>query len=78
MVYTEKCQSKGRVDCVIETKNFIYIFEFKLDGTARQALDQIESQGYAREYAADPRKLFKIGCSFSSETGTVGDFAIDN
>ncbi len=78
VVYTEKCQSKGRVDCVIETKNFIYIFEFKLDGTARQALDQIESQGYAREYAADPRKLFKIGCSFSSETGTVGDFAIDN
>ncbi len=78
VVYTEKCQSKGRVDCVIETKNFIYIFEFKLDGTARQALDQIESQGYAREYEADPRKLFKIGCSFSSETGTVGDFAIDN
>ena len=78
VVYTEKCQSKGRVDCVIETPKFIYIFEFKLDGTADEALKQIESQGYAREYAADPRKLFKIGCSFSSETGTVGDFAIDN
>ncbi len=76
VVYTEKCQSKGRVDCVIETEKYVYIFEFKLDGTAQQALDQIESQGYAREYAADPRKLFKVGCSFSSETGTVGDFAV--
>ncbi len=79
VIYTEKCQSQGRIDCVIETDLFIYIFEFKLDGTAQQALDQIESQGYAREYATDSRKLFKIGCSFSSETGTIGDFlAINN
>ncbi len=74
VTYTEKCQSQGRVDCVIETDRFVYIFEFKLDGTARQALDQIESQGYAAEYAADHRKLFKIGCSFSSKTATVGDW----
>ena len=62
------------MDCVIETDKFVYIFEFKLDGTARQALDQIEAQGYATEYAADSRRLFKIGCSFSSKTGTVGDW----
>ncbi len=74
VTYTEKCQSQGRVDCVIETDKFVYIFEFKLDGTARQALDQIEAQGYATEYAADSRRLFKIGCSFSSKTGTVDDW----
>ncbi len=79
VVYTEKCQSQGRVDCVIETEKYIYIFEFKLDGTAQEAIDQINAKGYATEYATDPRKLFKIGCSFSSETGTVGDFlAIGN
>ena len=75
-IFTEKCQSQGRVDCVIETDKFIYIFEFKLNGTAQQAIDQIESQGYAKEYASDLRKLFKIGCSFSSETGTIGDFSV--
>ena len=78
VVYTEKCQSQGRVDCVIETDDYIYIFEFKLNGTAQQALDQIESQGYAAEYAADPRQLFKVGCSFSSETGTISDFAVNS
>ena len=75
-VYTEKCQSQGRVDCIIETDKFIYIFEFKLDGTAEEALQQIEEKGYAREYASDPRKIFKIGCSFSSETGTIGEWMV--
>lgn len=76
VVYTEKVQSQGRVDCVIETPEYIYIFEFKLDGTADEALQQIEDKGYAREYAADKRKLFKIGCSFSSDSGTIEDWKV--
>ncbi len=73
-VYTEKQQSQGRVDCIIETQDYIYIFEFKLDGTADEALKQIEEKGYAKPYGSDARKLYKIGVSFSSETGTVEDF----
>jgi len=73
-VYVEKQQSHGRVDCVIETPQYVYIFEFKLDGTADEALRQIEEKGYAREYASDTRTLYKIGASFSSETGTIGEW----
>ena len=75
-VYTEKQQSEGRVDCIVETPDYIYIFEFKLDGTADEALAQIEEKGYARPYEADSRKLFKVGTVFSSETGTVSDFKV--
>ena len=75
-VYTEKQQSEGRVDCIVETPNYIYIFEFKLDGTADEALAQIEEKGYARPYEADNRKLFKVGTVFSSETGTISDFKV--
>ena len=73
-VYVEKQQSHGRVDCVLETPKYVYIFEFKLDGTAEEALRQIEEKGYAGEYASDTRALYKIGASFSSETGTIGDW----
>ena len=73
-VYTEKVQSHGRVDCIVETPDYVYIFEFKLDGTAEEALSQIEEKGYAREYESDSRKLYKIGAVFSSETGTIGDW----
>lgn len=75
-VYVEKVQGQGRVDCVLETADYVYIFEFKLDGTAEEALRQIEEKGYAREYAADNRKLYCIGAGFSSETGTISDWGV--
>ena len=74
MVYTEKQLSQGRADCIIETDQYVYIFEFKLDGSADEALQQIEDKGYALPYADDARTLYKIGCSFSSETGTIEEW----
>ncbi|MDD7632798.1 MAG: ATP-binding protein, partial [Parabacteroides sp.] len=67
-VYNEMEQSRGRVDCIVETPDYVYIFEFKLDGSAEQALQQIKDKGYARPYLTDPRKLYQIGVNFSSET----------
>lgn len=75
-VYTEKVQSQGRVDCIVETPNYVYIFEFKLDGTAVEAMRQIEEKGYAKEYGADTRKLYQIGAVFSSETGTIEEWIV--
>ena len=76
-VYIEKEQSQGRVDCIVEVPGYVYIFEFKLDGSAQEALRQIEEKGYARPYATDPRKLFRIGVNFSSETGTISEFEVE-
>ena len=72
--YIEKETSQGRIDCVLECPEYVYIFEFKLNATATVALKQIEEKGYALPYATDSRKLYKVGISFSSETGTVNDF----
>ena len=77
-VYNEMEQSQGRVDCIVETPDFIYIFEFKLDGSAEQALQQIQEKGYAKPYLTDPRKLYQIGVNFSSETGTIEGFKYEN
>ena len=65
------------MDCIVETSDYVYIFEFKLDGTAQEALQQIEEKGYAREYATDSRKVYKIGASFSSESGTISDWTVN-
>ena len=72
--YVEKETSQGRIDCVLECPDYVYIFEFKLNSTAEVALKQIDDKGYAQPYAADKRKIYKVGISFSSETGTVNDF----
>ena len=55
-------------------RQFVYIFEFKLDGSAQEALQQIQDKGYARPYEADGRTVNLIGVNFSSETGTIGDW----
>ena len=70
----EDRQSCGRVDCTLEMDDYVYIFEFKLDGTAREAMEQIEANGYAKPYIGDKRKVICIGVSFSSETRTVEDW----
>ena len=45
--------------------------EFKLDGTAEQAMQQINEKGYAAPFKADGRKLIKLGINFSRETKTI-------
>ena len=70
-VHTEIQSSKGRADCIIETKDFVYIFEFKRDKSADEALAQIEEKGYALAYASDSRKLYKIGVNFDSRGRTL-------
>ena len=76
IVYAEKEQSYGRLDCVVETPKYVYIFEFKLDGSAVAALQQIDDMGYATEYLSKGKNIYKIGVNISSETGTVADWEV--
>ncbi|SDB32021.1 ATP-binding protein [Butyrivibrio sp. INlla16] len=58
----------GRIDCKVETSDYIYLFEFKRDDSAEAALKQIDTKDYALPFVADSRKLYKIGVSFDSES----------
>ncbi len=66
-IHTELHSSKGRADAVVETKDIVYIFEFKCGKSAEEALQQIEDKGYAVPYAADSRRILKIGVNFDPE-----------
>ena len=68
---TERHTSDGRMDMVVQTADYIYLFEFKLDKSVEEALAQIEEREYALSFAHDPRKLYKIGVNFSSETRRI-------
>ena len=72
----EKQNSKGRADIIVESDNDVYIFEFKLDGTAEEALKQIEEKQYALPYLNDKRSVHKIGVNISSSTRTVDDWLL--
>lgn len=63
--------ARGRADAVVKTPKYIYVFEFKLNGTAEQALRQIDDKGYLIPYQADGRELVKIGVEFSAEQRNI-------
>ena len=76
-VDTEVKSAVGRADVVIKMQDAIYILEFKMNGTAEEALAQINSKGYAIPYEADHRKVVKVGINFDSTTRTIGDWKIE-
>ena len=76
-VHAEYNTSYGRIDMVLQTDKFIYIMEFKLDGTAEEALQQINEKQYALPFEADGRKLFKIGVNFSAKTRNIEKWVVE-
>ena len=70
--------ARGRIDAVIETPKFVYVFEFKIRGTSEEALAQIKEKGYADRFATDPRRVFKIGCAFDWETRNLGNWLVED
>ena len=68
--------SRGRIDLVLQTDSYVYVMEFKLDGTAEQALQQIEDKQYALPFAKDSRKVYTIGVNFSSETRNIDKWIV--
>ena len=70
-VNVEYHTSQGRIDMVVQTERYVYVMEFKLDGTAEEALRQIEEKQYALPFTADRRKLFRIGVNFSEKARNI-------
>lgn len=73
---SEVHSAHGRCDAVIQTVNYIFVMEFKLDGSAREAVDQVIGKGYLDAHAADPRKKLAIGIDFSSDKRKVREYKV--
>lgn len=69
--------AKGRADAIVQTPKYIYVFEFKLNGTAEDALQQINDKGYAVPFQADGRQVVKVGVEFSAEARNVSRWLVD-
>jgi hypothetical protein len=72
----EERSAKGRADAVVKTNDYIYVFEFKLNGNVDEALKQIDEKGYLLPYNVDQRQVVKIGVSFDSTERNIGEWKI--
>jgi hypothetical protein len=71
---SEAASAAGRSDMVVIRKDTVYVFEFKLagNGTAEEALEQIDGKGYLLPYSAEGKALVKVGVEFDREKRTIG------
>lgn len=77
-VEAEYSTSEGFIDMLIKTADYIYVIELKVNGTAEDAMAQIEAMHYAVPFATDPRRLIKIGLGFSADTHNISSSLIEN
>ena len=70
-VQAEYHTSAGRIDLVLGNSDTVYVIEFKLDGSAEEALAQIEDKGYTMPFAIDSRRVVKVGANFDPATRTL-------
>ncbi|MDE7413261.1 MAG: ATP-binding protein [Muribaculaceae bacterium] len=73
----ERRTAEGRIDLTVETSDFIYIFEFKINSDANEALDQIKKKEYWAPFRFSNKKIFLIGASFDSKTRKLKDFTVE-
>ncbi|MDE6836107.1 MAG: PD-(D/E)XK nuclease domain-containing protein, partial [Muribaculaceae bacterium] len=63
---------KGRSDIEVATAKYIYLFEFKYNKSAEEAMRQIESRDYAGRFAMDDREVFLIAANFNEKKENRG------
>ena len=66
----------GRADAVVYMPDAVFVFELKYDGSAEDAIRQIDEKGYLIPYSADGKRLYKIGVNYDSNQRTIGDWII--
>lgn len=76
-IQVELSKHKGRLDAVLETEEFIYIMEFKLEETAATAIDQIKKQEYLNVYGNTVKKVLLVGIAFDREDRNVVDWVVE-
>ena len=76
-VKTEVHSSQGRSDVEVETKDAIYIFEFKVGGKPQDALNQIKEMGYAEKHIASNKNIFLIGASISRNKRSLSKWVVE-
>mgnify|MGYP001912884194 CR=1 FL=1 len=72
----EEDSAIGRADAVVYMPDAVFVFELKYDGSAEEAIRQIDEKGYLIPYFADGKRLFKIGVNYDSNQRTISDWKI--
>ena len=69
--------ASGRINLRVKTPEYLYLFEFKVNRSAREAMDQINSRDYLLPFRADGSKIIKVGANFDDAIRSISDWIVE-
>ena len=72
-VAAEEGSARGYADAIIETRKFVWVFEFKFNRSANAAVRQIREKGYADAYRGDRRPVTLVGINFRAAKRNIDE-----
>ena len=72
-VAAEEGSAFGYADAIIETKAFVWVFEFKFNKSTKSAIRQIRDKGYADAYVGDKRPVTLVGINFRAAKRNIDE-----
>lgn len=75
-IFSEVQTQGGRTDNIIKFENEVFIYEFKLNKSTKEAIFQIENKGQADKFKNSVMQVYKVGLSFSSEKKEVEEVLV--
>ena len=76
-VQAEYRTNRGHIDLLVRTDKYVYVIELKYDGSAEEALAQINSKDYALPFTVDGRRIIKIGANVSKDTRNIDSWLVE-
>ncbi|RMH58655.1 MAG: AAA family ATPase [Candidatus Hydrogenedentota bacterium] len=73
----EVMTNRGRLDCALELKDRVYIFEFKIDEAPQKCIEQIRERGYHEKYRDRGKPIELVGVTYSSEEKNITGWTVE-
>ncbi|MCL2825558.1 MAG: PD-(D/E)XK nuclease domain-containing protein [Polyangiaceae bacterium] len=70
----EERTNRGRIDTVVETNRYVYVFEFKAGKSSDVAMKQINDKGYADRWLGGRRRVYKVGVAFDRVVRNIAEW----
>lgn len=75
--HAEMRTAAGRIDLLVRTPDYLYLFEFKINKSAQGAIDQINDRDYLLPFRADGRKIIKVGVNFDDTIRSISEWIME-
>jgi len=75
--FSELENLEGRLDTICMSSKAIYLFEFKINDSAKNAIQQIKQKNYALPFLNQPKTVYLMGVNFLTDGKRINGIEVE-